>query len=87
MAMSEVEIWGSMESYIYFNMLNTVHNDIIARLGNGPEAKEAIVREYIINHPYPRWEQVISLIHALEEWSKAKKGVAQMVQDKYLTSK
>ena len=79
--LQEVQLWGSFESLNYLDMPYSTHDNLIRRHGDGAQGKSALVNEYLSQHPYPRWGQIVDL---LEENGKA--GLAQEVKDKYMTS-
>ena len=82
--LQKVQLWGRYESYFYLDMPWSTHDDLIRRHGNGSQGKSALVNEYLSQHPYPRWGQIVRL---LEENGKARaRRLAQEVKDKYMTS-
>ena len=62
------------------------HYDLIRRHGDGAPAKSELVNEYLSQHPYPRWGQIVELLEDREMNGKARAGLAQEVKDKYMTS-
>ena len=78
--LQKVQLWGRGESLNYLDMPYSTHNDLIGRHGRGAQGKSALVNEYLSHHPYPRWGQIVRLLEEM------KKGKAQEVKDKYMTS-
>ena len=82
--LQKVQLWGSSESLVYLDMPHSTHDNLIRRHGDGAPGKSALVNEYLSQHPYPRWGQIVQL---LEENGKARaRRLAQEVKDKYMTS-
>ena len=84
--LQEVQLWERNESYDYLNMPLDTHDDLIHRHGDGAPGKSALVNEYLSQHPYPRWGQIVRLLKEREKYGKARAGLAQEVKDKYMTS-
>ena len=84
--LQEVQLWGREESLHHLNMLRDTHDDLIRRHGDGAQGKSALVNEYLSQHPYPRWSQIVLLLEDRESEGKARAGLAQEVKDKYMTS-
>ena len=84
--LQEVQLWGSVESSRYLDMPSSTHDDLIHRHGDGAQGKSALVNEYLSQHPYPRWGQIVQLLERREINGKARAGLAQEVKDKYMTS-
>ena len=82
----EVQLWGRDESYHGLDMPPSTHDDLIRRHGDGAQGKSALVNEYLSQHPYPRWGQIVQLLGKREWEGKARAGLAQEVKDKYMTS-
>ena len=70
----------------YLDMPDETYNGIIRRHGTGNRGREKVFSEFLSHHPYPRWELVVKLLERLEEKGKARAGLAQEVEEKYLTS-
>ena len=85
--LQEVQLWGRVESYSYLDMPHSTHDNLIRRHGDGAQGKSALVNEYLSQHPYPRWGQIVQLLEWREKNGKARAGLAQEVKDKYVTSK
>ena len=83
--LQEVQLWEKSESYLYLDMRWSTH-DLIRRHGDGAQGKSALVNEYLSQHPYPRWGQIVRLLEEREKNGKARAGLAQEVKDKYMTS-
>ena len=81
--LQEVQLWGWRGSLNCLDMPSSTHNDLIRRHGDGAQGKSALLNEYLSQHPYPRWGQIVQL---LEKNGKARAGLAQEVKDKYMTS-
>ena len=79
--LQKVQLWGRDESYNYLDMPRSTHDDLIRRHGDGAQGKSALVNEYLSQHPYPRWGQIVELLEGMES-----EGKAQEVKDKYMTS-
>ena len=75
-----------MESRDNLNMPPNTHDDLIRRHGDGAPGKSALVNEYLSQHPYPRWDQIVRLLEWMDRKGKARAGLAQEVKDKYMTS-
>ena len=84
--LQEIQLWARNESYRYLGMPLNTHDDIIYRHGNGAQGKSALVNEYLSQHPYPRWSQIVELLEDREKNGKARAGLAQEVKHKYMTS-
>ena len=84
--LQEVQLWGRDESYLYLDMPYSTHNNLIRRHGDGAQGKSALVNEYLSQHPYPRWGQIVRLLEEKEKNGKARAGLAQEIKDKYMTS-
>ena len=84
--LQEVQLWENVESAHYLDMLFRTHDNLIRRHGDGAQGKSALVNEYLSQHPYPRWGQIVRLLEAREKNGKARAGLAQKVDDKYMTS-
>ena len=78
-----VQFWGATESYNYLDTPADLHQVLIRRHRDG---KSALVKEYLFNHPYPRWGQIVELLEERESVGKARAGLAQEVKDNYMTS-
>ena len=74
------------ESSRYLDMPCSTHDNLIRRHGDGAQGKSALVNEYLSQHPYPRWGQIVELLEEREREGKARAGLAQEVKDKYMTS-
>ena len=87
-ALTGVRLWDSYSSYSYLHMPHSTHNEIVSHPGEEEAAKRSLVSEFLSHHPLPSWTHIVALIRALEEkrHSKARKGTADMVSDKYLKS-
>ena len=70
----------------YLEMPDETYNIIIRRHGTGSRGREKVFSEFLSHHPYPRWELVVELLERLEHKGKARAGLAQEVEEKYLTS-
>ena len=81
--LQEVQLWGSDESSSYLDMPRYIHDDPIRSHGDGAQGKSALVNEYLSQHPYPRWDQIVQLLEDREKNGKARAGLAQEVKDKY----
>ena len=64
----------------------STHDNLIRRHGDGAQGKSALVNEYLSQHPYPRWGQIVDLLEERKWNGKARAGLAQEVKDKYMTS-
>ena len=84
--LQEVQLWGKNESGLFLNMPRSTHDDLIRRHGDGAQGKSALVNEYLSQHPYPRWGQIVRLLERREKTGKARAGLAREVKDKYMTS-
>ena len=87
--LQEVQLWESYESWHYLDMLRDTHDNLIRRHGDGAQGKSALVNEYLSQHPYPRWSQIVRLLEEMEKNGRARAGLAQEVKDKckkYMTS-
>ena len=84
--LQEVQLWGRDKSYNCLNMPRDTHDDLIRRHGDGAQGKSALLNEYLSQHPYPRWGQIVQLLEDREKNGKARAGLAQEVKDKYMTS-
>ena len=84
--LQEVQLWGRDESHVYLDMPYSTHDDIIFRHGDGAAGKSALLNEYLSQHPYPRWGQIVRLLEDREREGKARAGLAQEIKDKYMTS-
>ena len=82
--LQEVQLWESDESLDYLDMPYSTHDDIIHRHGDGAQGKSALVNEYLSQHPYPRWGQIVQLLEEREKKGKARAGLAQEVKDKWV---
>ena len=85
--MDEVELWDENESYKYLDMPHGTHRALLRKHGRGRAGKIALMENYLLYHPYPRWEAVIELVEVMERNGLARAGLAQDVKDKYVTSK
>ena len=85
--MEDVEVWEEFHSSKYLGMPEETHRELLARLGSGRALKIALIEEYLFNHLYPTWEPVKELVEKREEEGKARAGLAQEIEDKYITSK
>ena len=65
------------------DMPYSTYNDLVRRHGDGAQDKSALVNEYLSQHPYPRWGQIVQLLKVREKKGKARAGLAQEVKDKY----
>ena len=83
--LQEVQLWGCYES-VYLDMPLSTHYDLIRHHGDGAPGKSALVNEYLSQHPYPRWGQIVDLLEVMEKNREARAGLAQEVKDKYMTS-
>ena len=72
--------------YTYLDMPPATYNKIVTRHGTGKEGRQQLFSEFLSHHPYPRWEVVVELLKRLEHKGNAKAGLAQEVEEKYLTS-
>ena len=81
-----MQLWESLESAAYLDMPQDTHDDLIHRHGDGAAGKSALLNEYLSQHPYPRWGQIVRLLKDRERDGKARAGLAQEVKDKYMTS-
>ena len=81
-----MQLWRSDESLKYLDMPWDTHDNLIHRHGDGAQGKSALVNEYLSQHPYPRWGQIVRLLEVRERDGKARAGLAQEVKDKYMTS-
>ena len=84
--LQEVQLWGRRESLDYLDMPRDTHDNLIRRHGDGAQGKSALLNEYLSQHPYPRWGQIVQLLESMEKNGKARAGLAQEVKDKYMTS-
>ena len=84
--LQEVQLWGRIESRDCLDMPWGTHDNLIRRHGDGAQGKSALVKEYLSQHPYPRWGQIVELLEEREKKGKARAGLAQEVKDKYMTS-
>ena len=84
--LQEVQLWGRRESLDYLDMPRDTHDNLIRRHGDGAQVKSALLNEYLSQHPYPRWGQIVQLLEEREKKGKARAGLAQKVKDKYMTS-
>ena len=84
--LQEVQLWESSESYRHLGMQRETHDNLIRRHGIGAPGKSALVNEYLSQHPYPTWGQIVQLLEKRENVKKARAGLAQEVKDKYMTS-
>ena len=84
--LQEVQLWGRDESSRYLDMPCSTHDNLIRRHGDGAQGKSALVNEYLSQHPYPRWSQIVDLLEERERIWMARAGLAQEVKDKYITS-
>ena len=82
--LQEVQLWGRDESYHYLDMPSSTHDNLIRRHGDGAQGKSALVNEYLSQHPYPRWGQIVELLEKREKKGKARAGLAQDVKDKWV---
>ena len=82
--LQEVQLWGSDESSLYLDMPSRTHDNLIRRHGDGAQGKSALVNEYLSQHPYPRWGQIVELLEKREKKGKARAGLAQDVKDKWV---
>ena len=82
--LQEVQLWGRNESSDYLDMPSSTHNNLIRRHGDGAQGKSALVNEYLSQHPYPRWGQIVELLEEREKKGKARAGLAQEVKDKWV---
>ena len=82
--LQEVQLWGSDESLLYLDMPSSTHDNLIRRHGDGAQGKSALVNEYLSQHPYPRWGQIVKLLEEREKKGKARAGLAQEVKDKWV---
>ena len=57
--LQEVQLWGRSQSYHYLDMPSSTHDNLIRRHGDGAQGKSALVNEYLSQHPYPRWSQIV----------------------------
>ena len=75
-------------SYVgqYLDMPDTTYNELVSKYGTGKKGRRQIFSEFLLHHPYPRWELVVKLLVRLEEEGKARDALAQEVKEKYLTS-
>ena len=85
--LQEVQLWGRNESWGCLDMPFSIHNDLIHRHGDGAQGKSALVNEYLSQHPYPRWGQIVELLEWREREGKARAGLVQEVKDKYMHDK
>ena len=84
--LQEVQLWERRESSLYLDMPDSTHGNLIHRHGDGAQGKSALVNEYLSQHPYPMWGQIVRLLKDRERDGKARAGLAQEVKDKYMTS-
>ena len=84
--LQEVQLWGWDQSSDYLDMPPSTHDKLIRRHGDGAAGKSALLNEYLSQHPYPRWGQIVQLLEEREKKGKARAGLAQEVKDKYMTS-
>ena len=84
--LQEVQLWGRYESWNYLDMPRDTHDDLIRRHGDEAPGKSALVNEYLSQHPYPRWGQIVELLEERDKNGKTRAGLAQEVKDKYMTS-
>ena len=82
--LQEVQLWGSDQSSRYLDMPYSTHDNLIRRHGDGAQGKSALVNEYLSQHPYPRWGQIVRLLEERESDGKARAGLAQEVKDKWV---
>ena len=82
--LQEVQLWGSDESRDCLDMPSSTHDNLIRRHGDGAQGKSALVNEYLSQHPYPRWGQIVELLEKREKKGKARAGLAQDVKDKWV---
>ena len=68
--LQEVQLWGRRESYRYLDMPYSTHDDLIHGDGDGAQGKTALVNEYLSQHPYPRWGQIVQLLEDREKNGK-----------------
>ena len=86
--MGEVKMWYSEQSYNYLDMPINTHDTIVRQYRKGAyDCKLGIIDEVLTNHPYPRWEQWVDLLKDMEWRGQTRAGLAQEVEDKYITSK
>ena len=89
-ALTGVRLWEIGDSYRHLHMPFSTHNEIFRRhRGEEEAAKRSLVSEFLNHHPLPSWTHIVKLVRELEEnWegSRARKGTADMVSDKYLRS-
>ena len=82
--LQKVQLWGSDQSLRYLDMPSSTHDNLIRRHGDGAQGKSALVNEYLSQHPYPRWGQIVELLEEREKNGKARAGLAQEVKDKWV---
>ena len=86
-ALTGVRLWSRGNSYEYLHMPHSTHDAIVSRHpGEEEAAKRSLVSEFLSHHPLPSWTHIVKLIRWLERMSKARKGTADMVSDKYIKS-
>ena len=88
-ALTGVRLWDSDCSYFDLQMPRSTHDEIVSRhRGEEEAAKRSLVSEFLSHHPLPSWTHIVTLIRELEgkRGTGARKGIADMVSDKYLKS-
>ena len=86
-ALTGVRLWDDFISYKYLHMPLATYDKIVSRHpGEKEAAKRSLVSEFLSHHPLPSWTHIVKLIREQEGYSKARKGTADMVSDKYIKS-
>ena len=77
---------GFLDGGPYLDIPVATYNELVSTHGTGKEGRRQIFSEFLSHHPYPQWELVVELLEKLEFKGKARAGLAQEVEEKYLTS-
>ena len=88
-ALTRVRLWNKWDWNRCLHIPHSTHDEIVSRHpGEEEAAKRSLVSEFLSHHPLPSWTHIVKLIRVLEgkRDSKARKGTADMVSDKYLKS-
>ena len=81
----DVPLWGSVESYDYLDMTESLHDEIASKF-DGEQAKCELFTTWLAGHSCPTWDHVERLLRRLESEGRGREEAAEEVKETYLKS-